>query len=124
VEIRQEWNHADMKPLSRDVCAAREAGLSYGYYKALISRASQNAPMPVKQRPKRKVSRRYTDEKVFALWQAGKTDAEIGALFGVSRQIIQRWRDTMELPSTAKRQINTQLYHLVKTDAGSFVVRL
>lgn len=66
--------------------------------------------------------RRWSDEEAFALWQAGKVDREIGAELGVSRQIIQRWRDVMELPSTVNRNIDVENYHLIKTDAGMFVV--
>lgn len=62
----------------------------------------------------------YTDPAVFALWQQGLTDAEIAAVFGVSRTIIQRWRDVMELPSTSKNKVDTKKYHLVKDRDGTF----
>ena len=44
--------------------------------------------------------KKYDDQEAFRLWQAGRTDREIAAVFGVSRTIIQRWRDTLEIPST------------------------
>lgn len=100
---------------------AKSMGLTYGKYKALSYEAERKAS-EAPRKPARKSRRRYTDEQAFAMWQAGKNDCEIGAALGVSRQIIQRWRDTMELPSTAKEEIDTEHYHLVKTPAGTFVV--
>ena len=101
---------------------ARSMGLSYGKYKALIyEREGEMAPQPSSTKAERS-RRRYTDEEAFALWKAGKNDCEIGAILGVSRQVIQRWRDTMELPSTAKSEIDTEKYHLVKTPRGMFVI--
>jgi len=101
---------------------ARSMGLTYGKYEAMLyeqNRGKEPQPPPVQTRRSR---RRYTDEQAFALWQEGKNDCEIGIVLGVSRQIIQRWRDTMELPSTAKDEIDTSKYHLEKTGAGVFVI--
>lgn len=112
-----------MVTLEEENQIARSMGLSYGQYKALIYEKERNAfeslPKKPKQRPSR---RRYTDEEAFALWKSGKNDCEIGAILGVSRQIIQRWRDTMELPSTVKEDVDTENYHLVRTPRGMFVI--
>lgn len=64
--------------------------------------------------------KRYDDELAFQLWQEGKTDRQIAAVFGVSRTIIQRWRDSLELPSTSKYVINTKRYRLVKDKDGRY----
>ena len=105
---------------------ARPLGMTYGKYQAMryeMERRDASLMAPPRQEKKvKKSKRRYTDEQAFALWQAGKNDCEIGAVLGVSRQIIQRWRDLMELPSTAKFEIDTMKYHLVTTPAGVFVI--
>lgn len=102
---------------------ARSMGLTYGQYKMqLFMKQREGITPPSHPEKTRKSKRRYTDEEAFALWQAGKNDCEIGAIFGVSRQSIQKWRDTMELPSTAKNDIDTQKYRLVKTNAGMYVI--
>ena len=118
------FNLVEEKPmdkLAQDNMKARAMGLTYGMYKAKIyekeRRLAETPPEPEK-----KSRRQYTDEEAFALWQAGKNDCEIGALLGVSRQAIQKWRDAMELPATAKRNIDTQNYHLIKTKRGTFVI--
>lgn len=102
---------------------ARAMGLSYGQWESKIYEKEHDlmaASTPRKQtKPSR---RRYTDEEAFALWQAGKNDCEMGAILGVSRQVIQKWRDTMELPSTVKEPVDTENYHLVKTSRGMFVI--
>lgn len=114
----------DMATLVQDNAMARSMGLTYGKYKALIhEKERDSAPPPPKPTEKVvKSRRRYTDEQAFTLWQEGKNDCEIAAVLGVSRQIIQRWRDTMELPSTAKGDIDTGKYRLVKTAKGMFVI--
>lgn len=109
-----------MASLADENRIARSMGLTYGKYKALIYQKEHEVE-PSPRRHTRKSRRRYTDEQAFALWQSGKNDCEIGRELGVSRQIIQRWRDTMELPSTAKFDIETHRYHLVRTPAGIFV---
>lgn len=112
-----------MGTLADDVIAAEAMGLSYGYYKALMRdrelKAANPRTEPKKPKPRRK---RYKDEDAFALWQKGLNDAQIGAALGVSRQIIQRWRDNMELPSITKENVETQKYRLVETKDGLFVL--
>lgn len=100
---------------------ARAMGLSYGRYKAMQYNKPTAAPQKIRR--SRTQKRRYTDEDAFRLWQEGKNDCEIGAILGVSRQIIQRWRDTMELPSTNKQPVDTKNYHLVRTgETEMFVI--
>lgn len=111
---------APMSSLADENRIARSMGLTYGKYKALIYQKGQSVE-PSPRKPAKRSRRRYTDEQAFALWQAGKNDFEIGRELGVSRQIIQRWRDTMELPSTVKFDIDTHRYQLVRTPAGIFV---
>lgn len=112
-----------MATLAEENRLARSMGLTYGQYKALLYQEERKlAVVPASPAKVKRSRRRYTDEEAFALWQAGKNDCEIGLALGVSRQIIQRWRDTMELPSTAKEEIDTEKYHLVKTPKGMFVV--
>lgn len=114
----------DMVTLAEENAVARSMGLTYGKYKALVHEKERKgaSPLPVLPQKTGKSKRRYTDEEAFALWQAGKNDCEIGLALGVSRQIIQRWRDTMELPSTTKNDIDTGKYHLVQTPKGMFVI--
>ena len=71
---------------------------------------------------KNKRNRRFTDAQAFALWQEGKSDAEIGKLLGVSRQMICKWRDAMELPATFKQDIDPSQYRLVHNKFGNFVI--
>lgn len=112
-----------MGSLEEDNAIAKSLGLTYGKYKALIygqehKRKAKQTP----QEPERRSKRQYTDEEAFSLWQAGKSDAEIGHILGVSRQSIQKWRDAMEIPSTAKHDVDTAKCHLIKTKAGMFVI--
>lgn len=109
--------------LSEDNAIARSMGLTYGVYKAKLYAKGISLESPESAKKKEKKSnRRFTDAEAFSLWQAGKNDCEIGAALGVSRQIIQRWRDTMELPSTAKYDIDTKKYQMIKTPVGMFVI--
>ena len=102
---------------------AKAMGTSYGIWESIEHQKKQEHTAPLSPRKKKRPSkRRYTDEQAFTLWQAGKNDCEIGKVLGVSRQIIQRWRDTMELPSTINGDIDTENYHLVNTPNGVFVV--
>lgn len=96
--------------------------MSYGKYKALAHDTAQGAAQATEQKEK-PTKRRYTHEEAFALWQAGKSDLEIGRALGVSRQIIQRWRDTLELPSTQKTPIDTKRYRLVVEGGEYFIIR-
>lgn len=110
-----------MDQLDRDARAAKEVGLSYGYYIAskYDPYAAAATPEPIK---KRRRKRRYTDEQLFLLWQEGYTDEQIGQAVGVSRQFIQRWRDQLELPSTSKFLVNTKKYRLTTMRDGTYIV--
>lgn len=109
-----------MSKLDQDIRAADALGISYGYYIARTYNPSALMAPPSKK--KRKFpERRFTDEQAFALWQAHKSDTEIGAIVGVSRQTIQKWRDVLELPSTAKMIVNTQKYRLCKLRDGTYI---
>lgn len=112
-----------MSELSEDNAIARSMGLTYGEYRALTSKqelriAAPKIP-PKKAKTKKK---RYSDDAAFLLWQQGKTDAQIGAELGVSRAIIQRWRDNLELPSNSKTIIDTSKYHLIETPYGIYAI--
>ena len=111
-----------MSQLDHDIRAADELGISYGYYiaQSYDPYAAMAAPAPTSH--KRRRARRYTDEHLFALWQEGKTDEQIGQAVGVSRQFIQRWRDQLELPSTSKFRVNTKKYRLTTLRDGSYIV--
>lgn len=106
-----------MTLLEKEVREAKELGLSYGQYKARKYQESGRSfsPAPRPDPPKRYRVKKYDDEEVFRLWQQGRTDNEIAAVFGVSRTIIQRWRDTLELPSTVLYPwINTMAWKLTR----------
>lgn len=110
-----------MSKLYQDIRAADALGISYGYYIARTYNPTALMAPPTKK--KRKFpERRFTDEQAFALWQAHRSDTEIGAIVGVSRQTIQKWRDVLELPSTAKTIVNTQKYRLCKLRDGTYIV--
>ena len=111
-----------MSDLSNNARAAAAMGLSYGKYKALTYNPDQETESPSKSRRKPQKGKRYNEKEAFILWQEGKTDEEIASVFGVSRTLIQRWRDTMELPSTSKRRIDTKKYCLVQNPDGTYVV--
>ena len=111
-----------MSDLSKNARTAAAMGLSYGRYKALTYNPDQEKKSPSKSRRKPKKDKRYSEQEAFKLWQEGKTDEEIASVFGVSRTLIQRWRDTMELPSTSKRRIDTKKYRLEQNPDGTFVV--
>ena len=100
---------------------AGELGLSYGQYKALYDTDHEIPPPEKKQRRIR--AKRYKDEDAFCLWQEGKTDAEIAKECGVSRALIQKWRDTLELPSTTTGEpVDTKKYRLAYLQDGTAVV--
>lgn len=109
-----------MTALDKDALEARAMGLTYGQYKALTYNPEQKQP-EAKPEESRKMKKRYNEQQVFSLWQAGKTDAEIASAVGVSRTIIQRWRDTLELPSTAKTNVDTKKYRLAHLQNGTLV---
>lgn len=106
-----------MTLLEKEVLEARALGLSYGQYQArkFDGRAIKPAPRPDPPRKYRMRVKHYNDEEAFRLWQQGRTDGEIAAVFGVSRTIIQRWRDALELPSTVLYPwINTAAWKLTR----------
>ena len=112
-----------MSNLDADIRAANELGLSYGYYMASKYDPSVLRASPtIHQKKKRHHERRYTDQQLFQLWQEGKNDIEIGKAVGVSRQLIQRWRDQMELPTTFNSTIDTQKYRLATLQDGTPIV--
>ena len=110
-----------MESLEANIKAAAAQGISYGKYKAQtrdLTPPEQKKAPPKKKGPKR----RYTDAQVLELWKQGKTDTEIGAAVGVSRAMIQRWRDTMEVPLYSDNPEAAQYYNLEETPYGLFVV--
>lgn len=111
-----------MSKLDEDIRAADAMGISYGYYIALSYDPYAAMATPEPTRPRRRRTRRYTDEQLFRLWQEGYTDEQIGQSVGVSRQYIQRWRDQLELPSTSKFRINTKKYRLTTMRDGTYIV--
>ena len=110
-----------MDQIEKDVIAAMELNLSYGYYKALSYNPYREPPTATKKKTNRR-PRKFTDLEAFALWQAYMTDAEIGSTLGVSRAYIQRWRDQLELPSTSKTCIDTKKYRLTTLRDGTYIV--
>lgn len=106
-----------MTLLEKEVLEAKALGLSYGQYKARKYQESGRTivPAPRPEPPRRYRVKKYDDEEAFRLWQQGRTDREIAAVFGVSRTIIQRWRDTLELPSTVNYPwLDTSAWSLTK----------
>lgn len=112
-----------MSKLDEDIRAADAMGISYGNYIALSY--NPYAAKPTTDATIRKPRRRtYSDEQLFQLWQDGYTDEQIGKTIGVSRQLIQRWRDQLELPSTSKFRIDTQKYRLTTLRDGTYIVEI
>ena len=108
--------------IDEKVRAASALGISYGKYVAMLYEARGPVVSPQKK-PKPKVrKRKFTDAEAFCLWQQGLTDAEIGQALGVSRAYIQRWRDHLELPSTARFPIDTKKYRLSQMEDGTPIV--
>lgn len=112
-----------MSKLDEDIRAADAMGISYGYYIAL-SYDPYAAKATTNTTTKKRRRRTYSDERLFQLWQDGYTDEQIGQTVGVSRQLIQRWRDQMELPSTSKFHIDTQKYRLTTLRDGTYIVEI
>lgn len=106
--------------IADDERKARTVDLSYGQYKALTYDPAHQITTPAKKRIVR--TKRYKDEDAFQLWQDGKTDAEIAKVCGVSRALIQKWRDTLELPPTTKGLIDTKKYRLARLQDGTAVI--
>jgi hypothetical protein len=46
----------------------------------------------------------------------------IAKTVGVSRQRIQTWRDTLELPATDKEPVDTSRYYLIKLSNGQSAI--
>ena len=112
-----------MDQIEKDVIAAKELNLSYGYYKALsYNPAPGPTPTISRKRNHWQRSRKFTDMEAFALWQQYMTDSEIAEAVGVSRAYIQRWRDQLELPSTSRECIDTKKYRLTTMRDGTSVV--
>lgn len=109
--------------IADDERAARAMGLSYGRYKALSYNPAQSTATP-KNRRSRAKTKRYKDEDAFRLWQRGMTDAEIATACGVSRALIQKWRDTLELPSSNRSAVDTKKYRLAQLQDGTYIVLL
>ena len=107
--------------ISDDERAARAMGLSYGQYKALSYDPTQITTQAINRRSRAK-TKHYKDEDAFRLWQLGMTDAEIAAACGVSRALIQKWRDHLELPSTARNPVDTKKYRLAQLQDGTYIV--
>ena len=108
-------------PLSEDARAARAMGLTYGKYKALMytpTACPQKEEKPPKA-PQNQKKKKYSDQQLFDLWQQGKTDAEIAASVGVSRAMITKWRDIMDIPSSHK---DREKYRLIDTEYGLYAV--
>lgn len=112
-----------MSHLDDEVRRARELGFpSYGKYKAAFYNPTPPAQTPSKTRRKPHRDRKFTDGQAFQLWQQGMTDTQIGQTLGVSRAYIQRWRDQLELPSTARFPVNAQKYRLSYMEDGTAIV--
>lgn len=112
-----------MSKLDEDIRAADAMGISYGYY--IASSYDPYATMATTDTTtKRQRRRTYSDEQLFRLWRDGYTDEQIGKTVGVSRQLIQRWRDQLELPSTSKFHIDTQKYRLTTLRDGTYIVEI
>ena len=87
---------AKREQLSEIESIARDMGLSYGIYVAFVEKPTSHTPSPEKSlisAPKTKKSKRYTDAQLFELWQQNKTDGQIAAAVGVTRSMIQKWRE-------------------------------
>lgn len=110
-----------MDRIDQCVKAAKELGFpSYGYYIASLYDPGCTIPKSPQKRKHR--PRKFTDPQAFILWQQYLTDSEIASTLGVSRAYIQRWRDQLELPSTAKTPIDTKKYRLTQLQDGTAIV--
>lgn len=114
---------ASMSKLDEDIRAADALGISYGNYIAMHydPYATEATATPTVRKRRR---RTYSDEELFRLWQDGYTDEQIAQTVGVSRQLIQRWRDQLELPSTSKFRIDTKKYRLTTLRDGTYIVEI
>lgn len=105
-----------------ELAEAKKMGLSYGKYKALMYITNKAAPPKAAglRKTDRRKQKKYSDHAAFRLWQQGKLDAEIAAELGVCRSLVQKWRETLELPSTARKAVDTKKYRLCKMEDGTF----
>lgn len=110
--------------LSEDARAASAMGMTYGKWRAQMYTPSPNPPIeekdpiPPKSKPRKK---KYTDEQLFELWQQGLTDPQIAAKVGVTKAVIFKWRDLMEVPASMEGR---DQYRLVDTEFGLYVVHI
>ena len=109
-----------MSKITDDALKAKEMGLSYGMYKALLYDPSKKTPERPAGSRRRRQEQKYCNRAAFALWQEGKNDMEIANALGVSRALIQRWRDTLELPSTTRHHVDTKKYRLLQSEDGTY----
>lgn len=113
-----------MSTLQDDIRKAMELGISYGKYKA----RTRTYPAPPPQKPPPAIHKRkphhYNDEQLFLMWQSRMTDAEIAAEVGISRAMVQRWRDSHELPSIYRnKNLDTKKFRIVETPYGTYVIQ-
>lgn len=116
-----------MSNIHDDVKEAERLGISYGKYKALTRarqppQADEARKQEAGERAGKRRRKKWDDRQAFKLWQERKSDAEIGRILGVSRALIQRWRDVMELPSPFQQEVDTGQYRLVETKEGMFAI--
>lgn len=110
-----------MSTLEDDVRIATMLGMTYGKYKAMmykppLCRSDKDAS--------RTQNHSHNDSLLFRLWQSGMTDAKIAEFSGTSRSFVQRWRDSLELPSTYKnKSIDTKKYRMIETSYGIYVIK-
>lgn len=109
-----------MSQLDRDIRAADEMGISYGYYIALSYDPYQAMAAPERKK-KRGPARKFSDEQAFALWKRGKNDTAIAVELDVSQQTITNWRRTLELPHLSQSRANPTKYRLAYLPDGTCV---
>lgn len=103
-----------------ELTAAKEMGLTYGKYRALMYQQEKPSQPKPTGHQRRKQHRKYSTHEAFSLWQEGKNDSEIAEALGVSRALIQRWRDNLELPSTTRHHVDTKKYRLQQAEDGTY----
>lgn len=111
-----------MDRIDRYVIAAKELGLSYGYYVASLYDPSRATPTYRKGRKYKQRPLKFNEQRAFSLWQQYMTDEQIAEAVGVTRANIQRWRSRLKLPSTFKNDIETKKYRLTNTQDGTSIV--
>ena len=111
-----------MSKLDDDIRAADSLGISYGYYIAMTYDPNAEKILRPAKKKRNTSPRRFSDNHAFSLWQEGKSDTEIAAACGVSRQCIQKWRDQLELPLLSKTNANPQKYRLDYLQDGTVFI--